>query len=202
MQTNNIQQVLLDVRKSYRFLYQYQKRILDLISFIGGKYSRQYSGGWPKFSKAAPRNGGGDLGCWAWDWLNMYFYEFHFESENKVSFSIFLLNDTGYFQANNENKSVKRTSVSKFTDVENSESKLIFVVGKNLWEGWGRDWDEPEFILKSEGEKVKDNGIMVFKHYSLENFETENKANECLKNFEIYCLKKGIEFKVAENLLE
>ena len=101
MQKDDIQQVLLDVRKSYRFLYQYQKRILDLISFIGGKYNRQYSGGLAKFSSPAPRNGGGNLGCWAWDWLNMYFYEFYFGTEKQendnITFSVFLVNDTGYF---------------------------------------------------------------------------------------------------------
>jgi hypothetical protein len=207
MQTDNtIQQTLLDVRKSYRFLYQYQKRILDLISFIGGKYNRQYSGGWPKFSNPAPRNGGGSLDCWAWDWLNMYFYEFNFRWEKQendiIYFSVFLVNDTGYFHANNENNSIKGTNISKFTDVEKSESKLIFVVGKNLWDGWGYNWDEPGFILEKEGEKIKDNGIMIFKHYDLENFETEDKANDCLKDFESYCWGKGVEFKVIEKSLE
>ncbi len=156
---NNISQTLLEVRKAYRFLYSYQKRILDLISFIGGKFGFKYNGGYPKFSSPAPRNGKGYLNLWSWDWLNLYYYEFHFENfiiqEDQIYFSIFLLNDTGYFESRQDNN-IAKTSVGKFKLVEDSKSELIFVIGKNMWDGWGYDWDEPEFILQSYGEKVKE----------------------------------------------
>lgn len=195
-----INQTLLEARKSYRFLYDYQKRILDLISFIGGKYGLKYKGGYSKFSNSSPRDGKGNLGNWAWDWLNLYFYEFNFEpkkvNDNTIYFAVFILNDTGFFEAHYENEADK-LNTNTFKSVEESESKLIFVVGKNMWKGWGLSWDEPEFISKEYGNRKEgDNGLMFFKHYSLENFENEEKAISCIKDFENNCLKNDIELIV------
>lgn len=206
MQKNNTKELLAEVRKSYRLLYQYQKRILDLVDYIGKKYGLSYNGGYPKFSGIAPRNGSGNLNSWAWDWLNLYYYEFHFgnkkSGDDTLFFSIFLLNDNGFFKANNERK-INKTSISKFTDSDDSESELIFVVGKNLWEGWGYNWDEPEFILKKFGEKRKDeNEIMIFKHYSLELFEDENKAIKQVKDFEMTCSNNDIKFEMIETKIK
>ena len=80
----NIKDTLQEARKAYRFLYDYQKRILDLVSYIGGKYGFRYRGGYSKFSNSSPRDGKGNLGNWAWDWLNLYFYEFNFEPKRQV----------------------------------------------------------------------------------------------------------------------
>jgi hypothetical protein len=206
MQKSNTKELLTEVRKSYRLLYDYQKRILDLVDFIGKKYGLIYDGGYPKFSHVAPRNGRGNLNLWAWDWLNMYYYEFHFSNKKSrndtIFFSIFLLNDNGFFKSHHDNK-INKTSVSKFSGIEDSESELIFVVGKNLWDGWGVNWDEPGFILEKFGEKRKDvNKFMVFKHYSLEQFEDENKALKCLKDFESICHNNEIDFKIVETKIK
>ncbi|PTN05311.1 hypothetical protein C8N47_12733 [Mangrovibacterium marinum] len=202
MQTNSTKELLAEVRKSYRLLYSYQKRILDLVDFIGKKYGLNYDGGYPKFSSPGPRNGSGRLDLWAWDWLNMYFYEFHFQNkkagEDTIYFSIFLMNDSGFFETHNENK-IGKTSVSKFAEVEDSTSDLIFVVGKNLWDGWGYNWDEPEFILNESGEKRKGNNkYMIFKHYALDLFEDENGAMKCIKDFEALCKENNIKLKVLD----
>ena len=50
MQNNNLEQSLVEVRKSYRILFDYQSRILDLISYISGKTEFNYAGGYSKFS--------------------------------------------------------------------------------------------------------------------------------------------------------
>lgn len=196
----NIKHTLLEARKSYRFLYDYQKRILDLISYIGGKFGLKYSGGYSRFSNSSPRDGKGSLGNWAWDWLNLYFYQFHFEpkilNDDTIYFAVFILNDTGFFEAYYENKADKLFT-SSFKPVEESESKLIFVVGKNIWKGYGVRWDEPEFITKKYGQrKEDDNSLMLFKHYSLESFEYEEKALSCIKDFEKICIENNIEFKI------
>lgn len=198
-------ETLFEVRKAYRFLYQYQRKILDLVSYIGSSYGLNYNGGFTKFSNSAPRNGWGNLNNWAWDWLSMYYHEFNFQKIKKdvdsYTFSVFLVNDSGYFVANSKEK-ISKTKVSAFEDVEDSETNLIFVIGKNYWEGWGYNWDQPEFILEKEGKKSKaENQIMIFKSYDLEDFENEEKALLKLKDFENYCLENGLNFKVKENKL-
>lgn len=202
----NIKNTLLEARKAYRFLYDYQKRVLDLVSYIGGKYGFRYRGGYSKFSNSAPKDGKGYLGNWAWDWLNLYFYEFNFESKvlnhNTIHFAIFILNDSGYFDARNE-KGANKLNTSSFKSVEDSESKLIFVAGKNMWSGWGNDWDEPEFLAELYGNKKEnENNLMVFKHYPLEDFENEEKAMSCIKDFEQYCTRNNIDFKIKVNPFE
>ncbi len=115
MQKNNTKELLIEVRKSYRLLYQYQKRILDLVDYIGKKYGLNYNGGYPKFSGVTPRNGSGNLNLWAWDWLNMYYYEFHFSHKKSgndtLFFSVFLLNDNGFFKNNNEKKNKQNVNL-------------------------------------------------------------------------------------------
>lgn len=197
---------LIEVRKAYRFLYKYQRKVLDLISYIGGSYGLNYSGGFTKFSNSSPRNGKGNLTNWAWDWLSMYYYEFNFEKFQKDNdtyiFSIFLINDSGYFMSNNKEK-IYKTKVSAFESEEESETKLIFVIGKNIWEGWGINWDNPEFILQIQGKKIKEeNQMMLFKNYNLEEFENEEKALTRLKDFESYCTENGLNFKIKERKFE
>jgi hypothetical protein len=194
----NANNTLLEVRKAYRLLFDYQTRILDLIGFIGSSFNYDYNGGFPKFSNPSPNNGRGRLTAWAWDWLNMYFYEFNFvTSKDKIAFAVFLVNDTGYFQKNKETK-ISKTRVSAFEPVENSKTKLIFVVGKNTWNGWGVNWDNENFILEEEGQKILDNKIMIFKSYLLNDFFDEENAIEKLKDFENYCKKYGVNFKYKE----
>lgn len=208
MQANGINEILLEVRKSYRLLFEYQKRILDLVDYIGKSYNLKYDGGYSKFSNTSPRNGGGSLDSWAWDWLNMYYYEFHFKNKdilndkNKdtIYFSLFILNDDGYFQAKNE-QNIERTSVSKFVDVEKSRSKLIFVVGKNYWDSWGKNWDDLNFILKDHDVKRKsENEYMIFKSFSLECFENEDHAKKSILEFEKLCQEYNIKINIEPKI--
>lgn len=202
---NNSDNILVEVRKAYRLLFDYQSRVLDLINFIGGSFRFDYNGGFPKFSNSGPNNGRGNLGLWAWDWLNMYYYEFNFRQRvvgsDKISFSIFLLNDTGFYQAN-KIKPISKLAVDEFEISENSKSKLIFVVGKNMWEGWGVNWDNEEFILQNEGKKGSEDKLMIFKSYHLTRFFKEEDAIVVLKDFESFCSNFKIDFKYHEKSIK
>lgn len=193
----NPNNTLLEVRKAYRLLFEYQTRVLDLIGFIGGSFNHDYNGGYPKFSNGSPSNGKGKLSNWAWDWLSMYFYEFNFGKKGKITFAVFLVNDTGFFQNRKEHK-IFKTKVSGFDSVENSKTKLIFVVGKNTWDGWGVNWDDDNFILDKEGQKIAEDKIMLFKSYLLDDFFDEDNAVSNLKDFENYCKSYGVDFKYKE----
>ncbi len=197
---SEIKQTLIDVRKAYRFLYNYQRTLMDLVDYIGRKYNFKYEGGYSKFSNVTPRTGKGHLTNWAWDWLNMYYYEFHFRT-NKINnddihFSIFSVNDTGFYEVENNDK----TNTNSFKSIEESKSKLFFVIGKNLWKGWGNDWDEPEFILQDKGKKEDADGIMIFQSFNIEDFENEDKAMKCIIEFSKYCQENNIPIKIDNGI--
>ena len=199
------QDILTEVRKAYRLLFDYQTKLLALVKYIGGKYGYNYNGGYPKFSNNQPRQGSGNLDNWAWDWLNLYFHEFHFGSKKiddntKIYFSVFILNDDGYFLAcQKEQQDIGRKNLSKFEKTENSNSKLIFVVGLNCWTNKAyfveKKWCNSSFTLEEKGIHEDENGKMFYKTYPLENFFEENNAIVQLADFERECQAIGIPFK-------
>lgn len=198
------QDILVEVRKAYRLLFDYQTKLLALVKYIGGKYGYSYNGGLPKFSKNQARLGGGKLDDWAWDWLNLYFHEFHFgnkkiDDNTKIYFSVFILNDDGYFQScQKEQQDIGRKNLSKFEKPENSNSKLIFVVGLNCWTNKAyfveKNWCNSSFTLEEKGIHEDESGKMFFKSYPLENFFEENNVLQQLADFENECKKLEIPF--------
>lgn len=204
-----IKKTLLEARKAYRFLCEYQRRILDLIDFIGKKYDYTYQGGYSKFSDVTPRNGKGYLNNWAWDWLNMYYYEFHFNTRkvgnDDIYFSIFVLNDTGFFKVKEKNEKADKRYTNTFEKVEFSESKLIFVAGKNQWTTKNsftkNDWSTSEFVLEETGiYQENENQLILFKSYSLEKFYNEESALRCIEDFQKYCKQNEIQFDIKEKV--
>lgn len=204
-----LNKALTEVRKAYRLLYDYQSKVLDVMDFIGSSFKKSYYGGFPKYSNASPKTGKGSLNSWAFDWLNMYYYEFHFNSEkineDTIAFSVFLVSDTGYFLTKNENKDALKKHINAYETPENSETKLIFVVGKNKWKSEGvftDNWNKPAFVLGNEGQEGENNEIMIFKSYPLANFGNPEMAISQLKNFEQYCTSFGIDFKLQEKVIK
>lgn len=201
MENNNLNQSLIEVRKAYRILFDYQSRILDLISYISGKTQFSYNGGYTKFSNSGPREGKGRLNLWAWDWLNFYFYEFHFgrikiENDDYI-FSIFHLADDGFFDAHNKNGNCNKLDLNDFTSEEESNTKLIFVLGKNKWNDWGYNWNTPEFTINETGKLAdNDNSFMIFKSYNLNRFDSEEKVLDVLNNFKFYCESNNMKFEI------
>lgn len=130
----DIESALLDVRKAYRLLHDYQRMALDAVNFIGKQFGLIYEGGYPRFSEASPRAGKGKLEKRAWDWLNMMFYEFHFYrvfGNEWVGFSILLISDTGYCCV--EDDQGDPTNTSSFQPSERAATKVGFVMTANDW---------------------------------------------------------------------
>lgn len=207
---NNINSTLVDVRKAYRLLFDFQSRIMDLVSFIGGTYAFEYDGGHIKFSNIAPSNGKGSLKDSAWRFLPMYFYDFHFKqrkiNNNNIYFSVFLIADTGYFENLKDNLPNKK-DVDTFHSVEESKTKLLFVAGKNKWGNSSlndQNWNNIEFTLQDSGIDIKDvdGGIMIFKSYELNNFLDEDKAMETMRNFQYFARQHSIDFIIKEKDLQ
>jgi len=164
--SNDFDNAMKDVRASFRLLYSFNRRVLDLMKYIEAKLSLKYSGGYPRFSNASPKGGKGQLDFWGWDWLNLYCYEFHFQRVNDYHFSIILQSDTGSWDANVDAREIK-----KYEEIENSETRLIFVISKEYW--------EINFLL--ENDNLKSSGESEFKVS-----DTKNEKNYMLcKSFDI-----------------
>ncbi|RYD71526.1 MAG: hypothetical protein EOP84_24740 [Verrucomicrobiaceae bacterium] len=156
-QPHEIAAALLDVRKAYRLLHDYQRAALDAVNYIGTQLGFTYEGGYSNFSDCSPRNGKGSLDNWAWDWLNLYFHEFHFikkvDSEETLNLSIWLFSDTGYYCSSHPE--IDETDLSTFAKPEESNTKIGFI----LYRQWREEYevayeDEPVRLFLKEGGKL------------------------------------------------
>jgi hypothetical protein len=194
---SQLENALCDVRKAFRLLYHYQRRVLDLVKFIGDNLEFNYKGGNSIFSNTCPRNGGGRLENWAWDWINMYYYEFHFGSKviakNNITFSIFIQSDTGFFDIENTN----RLAVESFSSVECAKTRLIFVIGKNVWDisptyPNSKIFNSQNIISSKE---LPNGGLMLIKAYNLSEFIDEESTRLNIKDFISFCEERHIFLK-------
>lgn len=146
--TASIEQALLDVRKAYRLLHDYQQMVLDALNYITKQLGLNYGGGYPKFSDASPREGKGGFDYWSWDWLNMMEYDFHASRDLGdgawLRFSMLLVSDTGYFSSRQE--TLEKTEVASFLPPEQSQTKLGFVISAKGW--------KPEFMVDRQAMKM------------------------------------------------
>jgi hypothetical protein len=180
--------MILNVRNSFRLLYFFNRRILDLMKYIGNKFGIPFAGGYSMFSDPSPKNGTKNIlgrDRWAWDWLNMYFYGFHFKKE-KISLAIILQSDTGKWDSNVEN-----LDVENYEETSKSKTKLIFIFSNNNNEYWDivNEVYENENLNKGKFEKTfkipinkKNMYCMVFDISEFINKEaTDNSLNKFIK---------------------
>ena len=142
-QLENFNDAMLNVRRAHRLIYQYQRRMIDLIDFIRQKFDFPpiYNGvgGWKHFSDPLYRSSKNEYfklskNNWAWDFLCSYEFEYYLgekftkeranssESSEQYAISILQISDTGYFDSKLDN----RLDVDNFVPEENSASKLLF----------------------------------------------------------------------------
>lgn len=147
---SEIADALLNVRKAYRLLHDYQRAALDAASYIGNRLGLSYQGGYPRFTACSPRDGKGWLGASAWDWLNLYYYEFHFRKqeteERSVNLSILLFSDTAYYL--NQSVAPARDDPATYPAAEQSETKVGFL--------FYRQWQGPYDSIFSDRQQVRE----------------------------------------------
>jgi len=198
MNKYEFEKTLNEVRKSYRLIYLYQKRVLDLINFIGNKLELNLHSGWSKYSNPAKINKRVKLTYWSWDWLMLYFYEFHFGIvRDKVNFSIILQSDSGFFESDSNDK----LDISKFLSSEKSKTRLYFVVGDGIW-GCPVGSFLKEHFKSVETEFRKDtsnNKIWLGKSYDLTDFLDEKSTIYIINDFLKYCENNGVKMNEEKN---
>lgn len=145
--TENLSKALQDVRRAHRILYAYQRRMLDLVTFIGQKLTKSepsvkgFKHEIKHFSDPVPEPGN-DISplwkMWAWDYLYSYLFEYHLgvfkynlrekeagDEAYEYKFSLIQYSDTGYFDQEKKEEGT-RLELEKFKPEEESGSKLLF----------------------------------------------------------------------------
>lgn len=196
---------LVDVRKAFRLLHAYQRRILDTTKFITDILSKSIQSGCTDFSGIAPRNGSKmDLDRWAWDWIPMYTYEFYFGKTvieaDTIQFAFLFLSDTGAF---NSKRTHTEPNPQTFDSPEDSETRVIFQIGKNRWKP--HDYNNgPFFSHKTNNEYEERDGENVFfvaKSYPLSDLIDEQGIYRVLNDFIEFAETKGIKGFFSEILV-
>jgi hypothetical protein len=159
------------------------------MKYISKRFNIPYSGGWSKFSGSSPKDGKGSLDNWAWDWLNLYLYEFHFAKDN-IKFSIVFQADTGMWDSE-----VDYLEIDKFEKANKTKSKLIFVFSNN--EYWDMDIALDDKYMKGEYEdeyNISDNNVdkAYCKIFDLNDFRNRIETDKMLDRFVKYLNSNGI----------
>lgn len=199
--STDIERVLVDVRKAYRLLHDYQRLVLDAVNYIGKQLELTYTGGYPKFSGPSPRPGRGNLDFWAWDWLNFVLYEFHFRKEEQnrptLTFAAVVISDSGYFFSDTE--TTTKTDVSNFQSPEASKTSIGFLIS-------ARGWDAPTFLenkkqmktfIESGGQlppEFEQSGV-IGKCYDLARLVTQEETDRLIDDLVLSAVTAGIPLK-------
>ena len=165
MTTTTIEKGLLDVRKAYRLLHDYQRCAMDLARYISTRLGFFEGKGESMFSDRPTRGRINLTETWAWDWLGMYQYDFAFSQKNSsCKMSLLLISDTGFYL--DQNRVPKETDITTFASPEDSHTKLGFL----LFKRWPPKCDEMmgerdvlrNFINKNGAlpRKLRDAGIV------------------------------------------
>lgn len=201
---NELSNTLIDVRKAYRLLFEYQDRIKNLVSFIGGHFDFEFREGYPVFSAHAKNGGKVNLEHWAWDWLSMYFYQFKFAPKDDLTFSIFILTDTGYYDVSKQDgTSASKVKPETFNAVEKAKTKLFLVLGKKMWKQDTKLGDWEDILFQNNNYFSNDiGGTFLFKEYTLDQFIDESSAISSLEDFQAFCNHNGISIQLKRRELQ
>lgn len=199
MENSNKEVVFEDVRKSYRFLYLYQRRVMDLIAFMSSHWNFIFEKGEPVFCSPPPlKKINPSSGNWVWDFLT--FYNFNFVYREKkigeykgVKLMLNIVSDTGFYDTENNNK----LSISDFKETKKSKTQLhIILKTKNLnWDIYKNKQYSVNEINTDFYHKNTENQIIIGRKIDLSSLMNETDVLKELNKFEEYCKGKGLILK-------
>lgn len=148
------QELFVNVRKSVRLLYEYQKRmqgtmfhiksILNLSPAGRIEINKLYSRA-PRASKDYGETSLGD-GNWAWDYIYPMAMEYYL-GEKRIKdtdfcLSVIQVTDDGYYKALKDGLSPNRLDTNTYVSAESSESHTLFVMEiKPSGSSWAKRWN-------------------------------------------------------------
>ncbi len=210
MVNKEIDNIFIDVRNAFRLLNRYQKRVLQIVSYIREQtpFTAMWGAKW-YFDEIGKKRNSPDAeyaklsvhkDMWGWDFLYGYIFEYYFGrervSKKNIEMSIFQISDDGFFISNRDNKHM--TDISCFASSEQSHSYLVLnisVFTSKECQLWLSDPDFPDdyqedFFTKflespSDIKITKDDKgtVNIIKKYSMQRFATQNDADEVIRDF-------------------
>lgn len=202
---SQIDEVLLDVRKAYRLLHDYQRMVLDSIRYIGSQLDIPYNAGWSKFA-GETHSGFTKLIQWSWDWLPMICYEFHFlkllGNNEFLSLSFLVISDTGFIEG--DDTANDRTIISAFAPAEKSATKFAFILRRTHWNPLEFMADKVKMrdFIKEHG-KLPDTLVaagFVGRCYDLSCLASEDQANQIVNDIVALAELKAFPLKRVKKL--
>ena len=189
--------LFLNVRKAYRLLHDYQQMVLDAIRYIGSQLDITENGGQARFAGDAGKGRERTLRMGSWDYLPMILCEYHFvkgiKPEEWLSLSIFVVSDTGYYDAD-PTKAEKSRSES-YGDSERSQTKLIALIRPGHFEPtlFNDPSEMREFVLEAtlSGE-LKAQG-WTCESFRMDQILSEEGANEIVDSIVKMAASNGFE---------
>lgn len=206
----DIKQMMVDVRKAHRLIYQYQNRMIQLANRIKTEYDLNNPVGRKRFSNpigtTRRENDYQEANLrvhdkWAWDMLYSYEFEYYFGKviRNGLAgcLSVFQLSDNGYYMADGyyreQNKSeghISKEKIEKFWPSEDSSSYLILAFEVFPEAEYRYFFRHPKDSVVSlyGGEcdtltKSHDRNIFVAKRYPIKDFFSRETVSETLTEF-------------------
>jgi hypothetical protein len=189
-----LEEAFVDVRKSYRLLYLYQRRVMDLVNFIGKHYEFKYDFGDQYFLDPPKQWKTLKPDNWAWDFLLMNNHVFAFKPKDYGSFKqirlmINIVSDTGCYDV----KDVDKRDVNNYSNVEDAATQIHLILKTE-----GKTWKEYQHQQPSKASN-KDivirsafDDLLIGKKYDLSDFMNEESTLDKLKDFENFCSDNGI----------
>lgn len=179
----DLNHLMQDVRSSFRLLALYQKRLLDLVNYIGNQFALDFERGGPQFSNAGGNGKNFSLDHSGWNWLVLYFYSFKF-SPKKIGEDIFRFRiihqaDTGFYDVGSSDLS--KLAIDSFNEVENAKTRLFLVLCKNDNSFPLQNFLPPHLSKESEG-VIKD-GNWLGVSYDMIHFTNRDATDKVLRNF-------------------
>lgn len=150
---NSSQDLFLNIRKSIRLLYEYQKRMQGTMFHIKSVLNLSPAGRieinklFSRAPRASKEYGETQLadGNWAWDYIYPMAMEYYL-GEKKLKDVDFCLSaiqvtDDGYYKAKQQNLSPNRLDTYSFCPPEESDSLVLFVMEvKSRKSSWAKRW--------------------------------------------------------------
>ncbi|WP_081210521.1 hypothetical protein [Salegentibacter sediminis] len=174
-----------DVRSSYRLLALYQKRLLDLVNYIGNQYSLDFERGGPQFCKAGGNGKYFNLDYSGWNYLVLYFYSFKFSpiriGEDIYRFRIIHQADTGFYD--NGDTKLSKLAIDNFNEVDESETRLFLILCKNDDSFPLKDFLPPHLSKDSNGILKSENEDWVGVSYDMMEFINKEATDKVLRDF-------------------
>lgn len=205
-----IENMLADVRRAHRLVFEYQKRMLDLMQLVRNQYDfpdspagkKHFSAplhNTEKFSKDNKEANINIDGKWAWDFIYSYAMEYYFGKKIcnglKCRLSVFQITDNGFymkdgFEKENGRKGADKLKTEQFWDADEASSYLIFVAEVSK-EDTKRVFfpNVQKQIMELYGKnndlliKESEGCTLVAKRYPISKFFNHNSTKECLDDF-------------------